>query len=205
MSRSSFKGYRIPRAGECRAGPSRGCGVGPLLVLCFSLLLSTLLHAQGEDGQSSGYTLGEGDVLRISVYGEADLSFESILVGASGKISYPFLGEIDIKGMTLGELHETLLGGLKPDYLVDPRISVSIVEYRPFFISGEVKSPGSYPYQPGLKLRQAISLAEGFTERASKTRVVVVHDNDPDAEPRKVDLNYEVRPGDTITVGESFF
>ena len=79
------------------------------------------------------------------------------------------------------------------------------MEYRPFFVSGEVKSPGSHAYQPGIKLRQAISLAGGFTERASKAKIYVVHENDPSQERVKIDLNYRVRPGDTITVEQSFF
>jgi polysaccharide export outer membrane protein len=154
---------------------------------------------------SEGYSLGAGDVIRINVYGEPDLSFDSMLVGESGKISYPFLGEIIVKGITLSQLENKLLSGLKPDFLIDPKISVSIVEYRPFYISGEVTTPGSYPYKPGLKLRQAVSMAQGFTERASQTKIYVVHDTDPSAKRHKADLSYNVRPGDTITVEESFF
>jgi polysaccharide export outer membrane protein len=163
---------------------------------------------QAEDqvpGPDDQYTLGAGDVIRIHVFGEPDLSFESVLVGESGKVSYPFLGELTVKGLTLAQMDALLLTGLKPDYLIDPKISVSIVAYRPFFISGEVKKPGSYPYQPGLRLRQAISLAEGFTERASQSKIYVVHDNDPSAKRHRVDLGYDVKPGDTITVEESFF
>ncbi|MCK9505380.1 MAG: polysaccharide export protein [Porticoccaceae bacterium] len=165
--------------------------------VCFSSLLAV--------ADSEGYSLGAGDVIRINVYGEPDLSFDAMLVGESGKISYPFLGEIIVKGVTLSQLEDKLLSGLQPDFLIDPKISVSIVEYRPFYISGEVTTPGSYPYKPGLKLRQAVSMAKGFTERASQTKIYVVHDTDPNAKRNKADLNYNVRPGDTITVEESFF
>lgn len=178
-----------------------------LLVLC-SGVCALSVSAQSADqaaAESSDYTLGAGDVIQINVFGESDLSFESMLVGESGKISYPFLGEIIVKGVTLKGLENKLMAGLKPDYLIDPKISVSIVTYRPFYISGEVKKPGSYAYQPGLKLRQAVSLAEGYTERASREKIYVVHDNDPNAERRKVDPGYNVRPGDTITIEESFF
>ncbi len=166
-------------------------------------LILVLGSVQADEG--SAYALGSGDVVRIHVYGEPDLSFESLLVGESGKVAYPFLGEITVMGLTLAGLERALMDGLKPDYLIDPKISVSIVEYRPFFISGQVKQPGSYPYQPGLKLRQAVSLAQGFTERASQSKIYVVHDNDAAAKRSRVDLGYEVRPGDTITVEESFF
>lgn len=176
------------------------------LFLLFLVALSSPLFAQEEGGAiDQGYTLGAGDVLRVHVFGEQDLSFEALLVGESGKISYPFLGEIKVKGKSLSAFEQLLMTGLKPDYLIDPKISVSIVQYRPFYIAGEVRSPGSYPYQPGLRLRQAITLAQGFSERASESRIYVVHDTDPSAQRSKVDLNYDVRPGDTITVEESFF
>lgn len=182
------------------------------LVLAFAVtsIVSSAM-AQTEPDAAPGnaaaeqYTLGAGDLIRIHVFGEPDLTFDSILVGESGKISYPFLGELSIKGLTLAELDELLMAGLRPDYLIDPKISVSIVEYRPFFINGQVNNPGSYPYQPGLRLRQAISLAAGLTERASQSKIYVVHDNDPSAKRRRVDLSYNVRPGDTITIEESFF
>jgi polysaccharide biosynthesis/export protein VpsN len=154
---------------------------------------------------NNSYKLAAGDVLRIDVYDEPELSFERILIGESGKFPYPFLGEVKVDGITLAELERTLLKGLKPDYLLDPRLSVSVVEYRPFFVSGEVKKPGSHAYQPGIKLRQAISLAGGFTERASSSKIYVVRENDPTHERRKVDLNYRVLPGDTITVEQSLF
>jgi polysaccharide export outer membrane protein len=151
------------------------------------------------------YRLSAGDVIRVHVYDEPDLSFERILIGESGQFSYPFLGDVRVEGLTLAELEKTILNGLKPDYLLFPKLSVSIVEYRPFFVSGEVKKPGSNPYQPGLKLRQAISLAGGFTERASKSKIYVVHENDPQHKRIRVDLGYRVRPGDTITVEQSIF
>ncbi len=131
----------------------------------FVLLLSlwgTIVAAQEE-----GYLLNSGDSVRIHVYGEPDLSFDKLLIGHNGRISYPFLGELKVAGKTAAELQQDLTDGLRPDYLVDPRISVSIVRYRPFFVNGEVKSPGGVEFQPGLTLRKAISLAGGFTERAN--------------------------------------
>ncbi|GIX30248.1 MAG: hypothetical protein KatS3mg124_0720 [Porticoccaceae bacterium] len=159
--------------------------------------------AAGEE--NGAYRLGPGDVIQISVYGEPDLSFERILIGESGTFPYPFLGEVEAAGLTLAELKERLYRGLVPDYLIDPKITVAIVEYRPFFVNGEVKNPGSHPWQPGLKLRQAISLAGGFTERASRSKIYVVHADDPDHRRIRVDLDYRVRPGDTITVEQSLF
>ena len=166
-----------------------------LLALC-----AGALHAQHED-----YTLNAGDTIRIYVYGEPDLTFEDLLIGQNGRISYPFLGELAVAGKTLGALQNSLVEGLKPDYLLDPRISVSIVKYRPFFVNGEVRNPGGLPFQPGLTLRKAISLAGGFTERANTKEMMVIADNDPDHTERTVGLDYQVRPGDIITVKDTFF
>ena len=169
-------------------------------LILFLALFSSILIAQEE-----GYKLNAGDAIRIYVYGEPDLTFDRLLVGQNGRISFPFLGELKVVGKTSAQLQQDLIDGLKPDYLIDPRISVSIVKYRPFFVNGEVKSPGGLDFQPGLTLRKAISLAGGFTERANKKEFLLIADNDPTREERKVGLDYRVQPGDIITVRDTFF
>ena len=169
------------------------------------LVLLLSLWAGITVAQDDGYTLNSGDSVRIHVYGEPDLTFESLLIGQNGRISYPFLGELKVIGKSAAELQQILIDGLKPDYLVDPRISVSIVKYRPFFVNGEVKSPGGVDFQPGLTLRKAISLAGGFTERANKKEILVIADKDPKREEKKVGLDYSVQPGDIFTVKDTFF
>jgi protein involved in polysaccharide export with SLBB domain len=161
--------------------------------------------AVGAQAQSEGYPLSSGDSIRIYVYGEPDLTFERLLIGQNGRISYPFLGELKVIGNTAAQLQQKLINGLKPDYLVDPRISVSVVKYRPFFVNGEVKSPGGVDFQPGLTLRKAISLAGGFTERANKKQVLVIADSDASLKEQKVGLDYRVQPGDIFTVQDTFF
>mgnify|MGYP001561812470 CR=1 FL=1 len=161
---------------------------------------SLVAHAQ-----QPVYTLNAGDSIRIYVYGEADLTFDNLLIGQNGRISYPFLGELKVSGKTAAEVQRQLAAGLKPDYLIDPRISVSVIKYRPFFINGEVNSPGGVDFQPGLTLHKAISLAGGFTERANKKQVLVIAENDPDGKEQKVGLNYQIQPGDIITVQDTFF
>jgi polysaccharide export outer membrane protein len=163
------------------------------------LLAAPLLQAQGD------YVLNAGDTIRIYVYGEPDLTFEQLLIGQNGRIAYPFLGELRVAGRTVNELQERLIDGLKPDYLVDPRVSVGIVKYRPFFVNGEVERPGGVDFQPGLTLRKAISLAGGFTERANKKEFLVISDGDAVRGERKEDLDYQVKPGDIITVQDTFF
>ncbi|MES2606899.1 MAG: polysaccharide biosynthesis/export family protein [Pseudomonadota bacterium] len=161
---------------------------------------ATALLAQ----DNAGYTLALGDVISINVFDEPDLSQDRVLITDTGKIPFTFLGEVQATGRTVLQVQEAIADGLKPDYLVEPKVSVSVVEYRPFFLTGEVEEPGSIPYQPGLTLRQAIPIAGGLTERASEGRITVISGGKTNA-PVKIDLNYEIKPGDTITIGESFF
>ena len=175
--------------------------LGPLTAFLW-MFFCALTPASAQD---EGYTLNAGDTIRIYVYGEPELTFGQLLIGQNGRISYPFLGELKVAGKTSAQLQQDLIEGLKPDYLVDPRISVNIVRYRPFFINGEVNRPGGVDFQPGLTLRKAISLAGGFTERANKKQILVIVDADPDKTEKSVGLDYKVQPGDIFTVKDTFF
>lgn len=169
------------------------------------LLTTLLLVWVGTIQAQDAYTLSAGDTIRIHVYGEQDLTFEDLLVGQNGRITYPFLGEMKVSGQTASEVQQRLVTGLKPDYLVDPRISVSVVRYRPFFVNGEVNAPGGVDFQPGLTLRKAVALAGGFTERANKKQFVLIAESDPERKEQKVGLDYRIEPGDIITVQSTFF
>jgi polysaccharide export outer membrane protein len=125
-------------------------------------------------------------------------------VSDRGSISYPLLGELRVEGLTPIELERLITSRLKGPYLVDPKVTVSIEEYREFFVMGQVNRPGGYPFIPGLTVRKAISLAGGFTERAARSKIYVVNDSAPSAE-RRVDQQDSVSAGDTIVVKESFF
>ena len=170
-----------------------------LLALCISLCPNLTAAETGS------YLLNAGDSIRIHVYDEPDLTFNNQLVGQNGIISYPFLGDIRVTGKSVSEVQKVIVAGLKPDYLVDPRISVSVVKYRPFFVNGEVRHPGGVDFQPGLTLRKAIALVGGFTERANKDDLYVIADSDSKREEQKVELDYRVQPGDIISVKQSFF
>ncbi len=158
----------------------------------------------------NAYRLGAGDLIAISVYDEPDLSLE-LRIGLSGTISYPLLGDIDVQGLSPKQLEVKLLEKLKGPYLVDPSVSVSIMEYRPFYVTGEVEKPGSYSFHPGLTVERAISIAGGFTERASKSRIYVVKDRAGEEivgdsiKKEKAKLADVVRPGDVITIEQGFF
>ena len=144
-------------------------------------------------------------MISIRVLGEDDLKRERVRLSDAGTVSFPVLGEIPVKGMTVGALQEYITRGLKGRYLVNPQVTVSIDEYRNFFVNGMVERPGGYPYAPGLTVRKAISLAGGFKERASRDKINIIRDDDPTQTARRVDMNAAVRPGDILTIEESFF
>jgi polysaccharide biosynthesis/export protein VpsN len=150
-----------------------------------------------------GYRLSAGDKVRIAVFGEDDLTVTS-RVSARGTISFPLLGELKVADLTPGDLEELVASRLRGPYLVDPRVSVSIEEYRQFFVMGQVNRPGSYAYLPGLTVRKAVSIAGGYTERASRSKIFVVTEGNSRQE-RKVGQDDPLGPGDTIIVKESFF
>ncbi len=160
---------------------------------------------QSRDTSFSNYKLGAGDVITVQVLGEDDLKREKIRLSDAATISYPVLGEIRLLGKTVGELEELIRDGLKGRYLLNPQVTVTINEYRSFYVNGQVQKPGGYSYIPGLTVRKAVSLAGGFKERASQDKIFAIREDDPKQVPQKVGLNASVNPGDIITVEESFF
>lgn len=153
----------------------------------------------------STYKLAAGDVISIRVFGEDDLSREKIRLSDAGTIPYPALGELKALGLTIGELEYNITQGLKAGYLVNPRVSVQIDEYRPFYINGMVERPGGYPFQPGLTVLKASSLAGGFKERASFGKISIIRESNIKAGAQKANLDSPVYPGDTVFIDESFF
>ena len=177
--------------------------IAATLIVASALIFSLQASAQ----PSTEYQLGSGDLISIQVFGEEDLTME-IKLSDKRTISYPFLGDIAVLDNTISQLESTITKGLKGDYLIEPRVNVSVKEYRPFFITGEVEEPGGYPYQPGLTLRKAITLAGGFTERASKNKIYVTKKGliDSLSEIRQlIKLQDPVHPDDVITIEQSFF
>lgn len=179
--------------------------IAAAIVILASAAVAPDVRAQARTDALSSYRLNSGDVISIRVFGEDDFSREKVRLTDAGTVSFPILGEIPMLGRTVGEIEKLLTDRLKGRYLVNPRVSVWIDEYRSFFVNGMVEKPGAYPFQPGLNVRKAVSIAGGFKERASVNKIFVVRDKDAAHRPVKVDLNAEVGPGDTITVEESFF
>lgn len=183
----------------------------PLQPRLIALLLTALALwlAAGSAGalaqpSDSRYKLGAGDHIVIQVFGEPDLSM-SFALNDSGNLNYPLLGELNVAGLSVLELEQLITKGLRGDYLINPDVTVSIEEYRPIFINGEVKRPGGFPYQPSLTIEKAIALAGGFTERASRSRFTLVRASNPSETLTGIRGNERVLPGDIITVDRSFF
>lgn len=158
-----------------------------------------------KNSELSSYKLGSGDMITIRVLGEEDLKREKVRLSDAGTLSFPVLGEIRVKGLTIGELEDRITQGLKGRYLLNPQVTIAIDEYRNFFVNGMVEKPGGYPFSPGLTVRKAISIAGGFKERASREKIHIIRDDDPSQTAKRVDLNASVAPGDILTIEESFF
>lgn len=172
--------------------------------------VTTEKQAQINENESIGqflstYRLGTGDVLSIRVFGEPDLSAPNMRLTDTGTIFLPTIGEIKIGGMTLGQIENHVADKLRGRILVNPKVTVSVDQYRSFFINGMVKSPGAYPYQPYLTVRKAASLAGGLHERASLRKIFVIRADNKMQTPELVDFDNVIYPGDIVTIEESFF
>ena len=115
------------------------------------------------------------------------------------------IGKINAANLTPTQLEVLLVSKLRPDYLVNPRVSVRMANFRPFYIMGEVKRPSSYAYVNGMTYLTAVAIAGGYTYRSKKDRVYVIRGDDPEREEHKLDVNEKVRPGDIIRVAERLF
>lgn len=153
---------------------------------------------------TSEYQLGNGDELRVTVFGEPELSGDFVVDG-TGAISMPLIGTVEVEGMTIPQFQDAIETRLRSGYLNEPRVSAEVTNYRPFYILGEVNRPDEYAYSSGLTVLNAVAAAGGFTYRANR-RVVFIRSAGA-AEERAVELTTTtpVSPGDTIRVGERIF
>ncbi|MEX0450092.1 polysaccharide biosynthesis/export family protein [Spiribacter sp. 221] len=179
-------------------------GLWQLIALVLALAMVTAVPAQQSD---SGYELGSGDVISIQVFGEPDLSFSDIRLTGAGTVPFPFLGEVQALGRTRAELERTIEAQLRDGYLVNPEVTVNVIRYRDYYVTGEVRAPGAYPFEPGTTVRKAISRAGGFTDRASRSNIVIYDDERSQEadEGRDAEMETQINPGDILTVNESFF
>ena len=150
------------------------------------------------------YHLGADDKIRVITFGEESLSGEFMISG-SGKVAMPLIGEVQAAGLTVSEFQQKVEGALKEGYLKDPRVSVEVLTYRPFYILGEVQKPGEYPYSNGLTVLNAVATANGFTYRANTKRVFIKRADSTAEEKYPLNSQTPVAPGDTIRIAERYF
>ena len=158
----------------------------------------------GEVELSRVYRLGVGDKIKLTIFGEADMS-GVYDVNATGNVPVPLVGEIPAKGRPIAEFRDTVRRKLIEGYLTNPKVSVEVVNFRPIYIHGEVRSGGEFPYKNGLKLRDAIAVAGGYTYRANEAFVILVREGSPAQVKVALPADIDVLPGDNIRVPERFF
>ncbi len=180
--------------------------------LGFAMALSTLaacaetpvvVQAPNPVG-SPDYYLGPGDKVKINVFNNPDISGEAVL-DSGGDIAMPLLGQVGAQNLTVTQLQTKITDLLNKQYLVDPKVSVEVLNYRPFFILGEVGRPGSYPYIAGVTVRQAVAIGGGYTRRARTSSVSIVRQSPLGEERIEALAETPVLPGDTVEVGRRLF
>lgn len=175
-----------------------------ILKIIFVTFLVATSIVQAEDKLDLDYRLGNGDKLKIIVFNHEDLTGE-FTVDGMGNVSLPLVGTITAKNLTLSEFESKLKSTLSPDYVLNPKVSIQVLNYRPFYILGEVEKPASYPYVSGMTYLTAVAIAGGFTYRAKEDHVLVIHANDKEQKEKEMKMDLPVLPGDIIRVVERMF
>lgn len=173
---------------------------------CVAKESHTLSDRAISDLMTRPYLLGIGDRIRITIYNETTLTGE-YLVRGDGNISFPLLENIRAAGVQVPDLQTEIKERLADGYVLDPKVSIEVINYRPFYIMGEVARPGEYPFSMGLTLQNAVAVAGGYTYRANTRRVFLKRVEDP----KEILINISdgrplpIMPGDTVRIGERFF
>jgi polysaccharide export outer membrane protein len=178
-------------------------GLPSILILTFALIFSA--SQSGVVAQSlDAYRLGPGDRLKLTVFDHPKESGE-FEVDSLGKVSHPLIGGIDAQGRTVADFQEYVRKTLDEKFIVNPKVSVEVLNYRPFYIYGEVNRGGSYPYVVGLTVRRAVAIAGGFTRRARRAPVLLVRDETKGVQKFDRELDEIVLPGDIVEVQRRLF
>jgi polysaccharide export outer membrane protein len=167
-------------------------------------LMKAAVTTQPQVGTGAEYRLGPGDKLRIQVFNDKDLSRE-YEVGDNGTISMALVGQIKAAGLTVHELEESLRASLRNGYIKDPKLSVEVMNYRPFYIIGEVNKPGEYPFKTGLNVLSAIAIAGGHTYRGHADRVFIRRAGEAQERPYQALPTVPVFAGDVVRIPERYF
>ncbi len=182
-----------------------GCSArGPGPTDSADLALSSYAGPGPQRGSDGPYVLGPGDRVRLKVYDDANLTGE-YEVNSAGYVSVPLVGQVKASGLTTSQLEKTLAARMKGSISQDPKINIEIASYAPFYIHGEVKKAGVYPFQPGLTVADAIATAGGLTYRANENTIYLQHAGARAQQTVRLDVPTRIFPGDNIRVSERMF
>jgi polysaccharide export outer membrane protein len=179
-----------------------------LLAIAATVGPPTRGHAQAQppspESAAASYVLGPNDRIRLKVYGEPDIAGE-YEIDSNGQVSIPLAGHIRAAGLTTRQLERSITSTLAKGIVRDPRVNVEIALYRPYYILGEVKKSGEYPYRLGLTVMDAVASAGGFTYRANENKVYLRRSGAGAEEVYGLDAPILVFPGDNIRIPERYF
>ncbi len=179
-----------------------------LLLACAAPLAgcaSASRQAEGLDRAAQGpYTLASGDRLRIIVFGQDNLS-NIYAVDGSGRVVLPLIEAVPVAGMTTSQAARAIEARLREGYLREPKVTVEVEAYRPFFILGEVTNSGQFPFVNGMTVQTAVAIAGGFTPRAARQHAEITRQSGDGIVTASVPITSPVRPGDTIVIKERWF
>jgi protein involved in polysaccharide export with SLBB domain len=178
--------------------------MGLAVSACSSLGQVTEAEQQQILATAQAPRLQSGEKIRVTVYNEPSLSGD-FQIDPSGFVSLPLAGTLKAGGLTQNELEQALAQKYSSQYLKNPKVTVSVAEYRPFYIIGEVEHPGSFPYTSGLNVLSALAIAGGPTYRASKSTVMIQHPGEPALKEYAMDAAVPILPGDIIKVPQRYF
>jgi protein involved in polysaccharide export with SLBB domain len=155
-------------------------------------------------GESRVYRLGIGDKLKVTVFGEQDLSgqFE---INALGNVPMPLIGEVPARGRPANDVRDQIARRLAEGYIKNPKVSVEVVSYRPIYVHGEVRNGGKFPFESGLKIRDAVAIAGGYTYRADQKFVLMQREGEANDVRVPMPSDVLLMPGDNIRIPERFF
>ena len=181
-----------------------------VIAACLMMLFISACAGSNAEPGTAAYTptvyrLAAGDKLSITVFGEESLSREYSIT-PQGDLAFPLLGDVPVADKTVGELQEVLRGKLAEGYVNDPRVTVEVLNYRPFYVLGEVSKAGEFPFSDGLTVVQAVARAGGFTYRADRSKVFITRRGQSREEVYNLEAGRTVyvAPGDTIRIGERY-
>lgn len=150
------------------------------------------------------YLLDTGDRLRVFVYGQPNLS-RGYTVDHEGNITVPLIGSVHARGLTTRDLEASITAKLGTEFVRDPQVTVDVQQNRPFFIHGEVKTAGQYPYVSGMTVETAVAIAGGLSDRGSTRKFRITRRTNGFVEQIIAPADYLVKPGDTVFVYERYF